>query len=214
MLMLEHKGIPYRTVTLRTGAQRMLRFAGFPGGTVPAMELDDGRRIQTSRAIARALEELEPEPPLFPADPDERRAVEEAERWADEVFQMAARRIALAASLHGRDGMVNRGGSGPLGPILFRRDDTRHLGTRLIGRFVFNVNPRTERELLSRLPAQLDRIDAWIDAGVLNGDRLNAADYAVATSVALLLYRRDLRADIAARPAGALVERVLPERRG
>jgi hypothetical protein len=57
----------------------------------------------------------------------------------------------------------------------------------------------------------LDRIDAWIGDGVLNGERLNAADYMIAPSVALLTYRPSLRESIAFRPTGALVDRVLAE---
>jgi glutathione S-transferase len=63
MLMLEHKGIPYRTITLPTGAQRMMRLARFPRSTVPAVVID-GERLQTNPAIARRLDDLEPDPPL------------------------------------------------------------------------------------------------------------------------------------------------------
>jgi hypothetical protein len=57
----------------------------------------------------------------------------------------------------------------------------------------------------------LDRIDAWIAEDVLNGEELNAADYMIVTSLALLMYRTDLEPQIASRPAGQLVDRVLPE---
>jgi glutathione S-transferase len=208
MLLLEHKRIPYRTRALPTGGQRLLRFRGFPGGTVPALVLD-GERIQTTRAMARRLEELKPDPPLYPSDPSLRREVEEAERWSDEVLQMVARRLAFAGSAHGLDGMHDRGRSGPLGRLLYKHDASRALAARLFGRFLFNVNPRTERRLLDQLPDHLDRIDAWIEQGVLGGDQLNAADYLIAPNLALLMYRLDLRDGIAARPAGRLVERVL-----
>jgi hypothetical protein len=46
---------------------------------------------------------------------------------------------------------------------------------------------------------------------VLNGPQLNAADFVIAPSLALIAYRLDLRAQIEARPCGAFVERVLPE---
>jgi hypothetical protein len=57
----------------------------------------------------------------------------------------------------------------------------------------------------------LDRIDAWIADGVLDAPQLNAADLIIAPSLALIAYRRDLRPQIEARPAGALLRRVLPE---
>ena len=57
----------------------------------------------------------------------------------------------------------------------------------------------------------LDEVDGLIDAGVLGGERLNAADMMIAPSLALLAYRRDLRPEIERRPAGALLDRLLPE---
>ncbi len=207
-LMFEHKRVPFRRVVVPSGLQRAVTgMLGFPGRTVPAVIHGD-RRIQTNRAIARFLDEVRPDPPLFPADPERRRAVEEAERWADEEFQMVARRIALASALHGPGAMSD---DGRLGPVLWRNPRVRRAGMRMVGRFVFNVHPRSEARLLAELPRLLDRIDAWIAAGVLGGEALNAADFAIASSVALLAYRPDLRADIEARPVGALVERILPE---
>jgi glutathione S-transferase len=94
-LMLERKAVEYRVVWLLlpfTGP--ILRLRGFGRRTVPALRID-GRRVQGSRAISAALDELRPEPRLFPADPAGRREVEEAERWGDEVLQPAARRIEI-----------------------------------------------------------------------------------------------------------------------
>jgi glutathione S-transferase len=233
MLALAHKRIEYRLVELPTGPHPFLvRLHGFPGhptpirsvdgrahaalalldrmGTVPALKFGSERE-QTNRKISRFLDRVQPEPALFPADPEQRRVVEEAELWADEAFQMAARRIVLAASLHGLDALGNRGGRGRLGPLLAGNEPMRMMGSRIAGRFAFRATADSERELLDGLPAMLETIDAWIAAGVLNGPALNAADFLIAPSLALLAYRRDLRAGIEARPAGALLERVLPE---
>lgn len=232
MLMLDHKGIPYRAVILPTGLHPMLlRLRGFPTnpvhrragdrrpsmlamadrlGTVPALDYG-GDRVQTNRDIARFLDRLRPDPPLFSADPERRPAIEEAERWGDEVFQMTARRLAFAALLHGRDGMIDRGNDGRLGPLLWRHETVRFVGAGMIGRLAFGASRATEPELLGSLPGMLDRVDGWIGAGVLNGEDLNAADFMIAPSLALLCYRRDLRAQVEARPAAELVERVLPE---
>jgi glutathione S-transferase len=233
MLLMEHKGIEYRPVELPTGLHpflvRLRGFAGNPApfrhvdddrphrmlamadrfGTVPAL-LIDGQRVQTNRKIARFLDRVHPDPPLFPSDPDQRRAIEEAERWGDEVFQMVARRLVLAARLGGRDTLINRADDGRLGPLLFRSQRLRLFATQGIARF-FGVDAAAVKELPAALPGMLDRIDGWIDAGVLNGNELNAADFMIAPSVALLTYRHDLRAEIERRPVIRLVDRLLPE---
>lgn len=66
-------------------------------------------------------------------------------------------------------------------------------------------------DLLAALPGMLDRIDAWIELQVLNGEHLNAADFMIVTSLALLYYRPDIRAELERRPAIRLLDRVLPE---
>jgi hypothetical protein len=68
-----------------------------------------------------------------------------------------------------------------------------------------------ERGLLAALPPMPDRIDAWIGAGLLDGEALNAAGFMIAPSLALLAYCLDLRAGIEACPMGALIDRLLPE---
>jgi glutathione S-transferase len=232
MLMLEHKGVAYRRIELPTGLHPVgVRLLGFDGsacpprrvgrrrppmvrladamGTVPALRVGD-RRMRTNHAIARFLDELAPRPPLFPAERDRRLLVEEAERWGDEVLQMAARRLVLAAVTHGRGALIEDGDVGRLGPLLFRRTAIRLAAVQVFGR-VFIANARTEAELLAALPEMLDRIDAWIADGILNGDQLNAADFMVASSLALLCYRADVRAEVARRPALGLVDRLLPE---
>jgi hypothetical protein len=123
---------------------------------------------------------------------------------------MAARRIALAAVMHGPDALVDRANDGPLGPLLWHSERLRFAGTRFLARYTFRARLRDEPELLDALPPMLDRIDAWIDAGVLNSDALNAADFMIVTSLALLSYRRDLHDEIRSRPGGDMVDRILP----
>src|SRR4051812_6394875 len=99
-LMLEAKGLDYKAIWLLPGLHPvLLRTRGFRGGTVPALKID-GRKLQHSRAIARAIEEVRPEPPLFPAEPERRLEVEEAERWAEETLQDVPRRIVRWLSVH------------------------------------------------------------------------------------------------------------------
>ena len=232
MLMLDYKQLPYRRVevptllhplavrlhgfdaggeTRRAGSGRPLPLrVGDHLGTVPALAAN-GDRISTNHRIARFLDERHPDPPLFPADPEQRSRVEEAERWANDELQMVARRILLPVALRDPSEASQAAGEGRLGHLLYRQEVARRLIIPMIGRLVFNVGSATEQETMAGLPAMLDRIDDWIDEGVLGGPQLNAADFMVAPSLALILYRPDVMPLFAGRPALELVDRLLPE---
>jgi len=64
---------------------------------------------------------------------------------------------------------------------------------------------------LAALPGMLQLVDDWIAEGVLGGEQPNAADLQIAASLRLLMTLRDLREPIAARPAGALAMRFVPD---
>jgi hypothetical protein len=61
-------------------------------GTLPVLDLD-GMRIVDSTRIIGALENRRPEPPLYPADPDERRRALELEDFFDEHAGHDMRRV-------------------------------------------------------------------------------------------------------------------------
>lgn len=205
-LMLEHKGIPFRQVTLAPGFHRAyVRLRGFPGDRVPAVRFADGSRAQGTRPLARALDAIRPEPRLVPDDP----RVEEAERWGDEVLQQWARRMVVEAGLRDPELLHKRGGAGRLGPLLTRRERSRRYLARGV-RMAFRMTPEQLRADQTRVGEMLDRVDGLIAEGVLNGERLNSADFQIATSLALVEYRLDVRDQLRARPAGELVERLLP----
>jgi glutathione S-transferase len=232
MLMLEHKQAPYRRVEIVTLLHSAaVRLHGFDAGgetraagtrrtlplrlgdllgTVPALAAGE-ERISTNHRIARFLDQRHPEPPLFPADPELRSAVEEAERWANETLQMEARRILLSAVLRDPSAYGRSAGDGRLGYLLYRHPLTRRVVVPLIARLVFATSPAADRDAVAGLPAMLDRIDGWIAQGVLGAEPLNAADFMVAPSLALILYRADVRPLFEGRPALELVDRLLPE---
>ena len=74
----------------------------------------------------------------------------------------------------------------------------------------FRVDAERRRRDPTRVPEMLDRVDAWVAEGVLNGQQLNCADFQIATSLALADYRLDVRPQMQGRPLYALIERVLP----
>jgi glutathione S-transferase len=211
-LMLEHKGIEFETVTLQPGEQAIrMRLAGFPGGTVPGVAIG-GRKVAGSRAIARLLDEVRPDPPLFPADPDARRAVEDAEAWGEEVLQPIPRRLLRWAVTRDRTvrAFMARGAGFPLpevtgwamlpvGVFYARRESALSTG-------------RIRRDF-SELPGHLERVDGWIADGVLGGEALNAADFQIGTTLRVMLNCGDYRPLLEGRPAAELARRVFPEYR-
>ena len=206
-LMLEAKGIPFRRVNFPPGAHRILvRVYGFSGDRVPAVKLDDGRRAQGTRELPRVLDEVQPEPRLVP---DDARALE-AEAWADEVLQQWARRMVASTGADDPDALAGRGAGGRLGPLLTRRERPRRAVARMV-LLAFRVTAAQRREDRERTGQILDRVDRWIEDGVLNGEVLHAADYAVASSLALVEYVEALRAELRRRASGALVDRVFSD---
>lgn len=197
-LMLDYKGVSYKLVKLPPGLHAFMMLAlGFETMGVPAIKVD-GRRVQGTRSISRALDELVPERALFPSDPAHRRAVEDSERWGEE-FQNATRRIFYCASRRDRKAflsvvMAERA----LAMRIFLR-----VGARLIIRLASGAHHASEdavREDVALLSERLDQIDAWIEEGRLNAPELNAADFQIAANVSALLKSEDLAPLIAGRP--------------
>jgi glutathione S-transferase len=209
-LMLRGKGVAYERKDLPLYFHRgLLRVLRFRGATVPALRLEDGRRVQTTRRIARALDAMRPDPPLVPADPARRARVEEIESWADGEFQQLARRMSYWA-LRRDAAAVDTYLEGT--PLILPRLLVRPAAPLII-RILAHDHDSTDaaiRQDLADLPRMLDRVDGWIAEGVLGGDPPNVADFQVATTLALLRTQDALRPAIDARPAGELAQRVAP----
>jgi glutathione S-transferase len=208
-LMLEQKGIAYkRTDLLPVISKAALRVLGFPGVTVPALKVE-GSKVQGSRQIARELERLRPEPPLFPADPERRAAVEAAERFGDEELQHPVRQLLWWSIKRDKAPLRSYSEGAKLGLPIGLAMKTAAPIVALSARF----NEATDdnaRAALAALPALLDKVDAWIGEGVINGAELNVADFQIAPSIGLAMTMDDLRPAIENRPAGALAKRVVP----
>jgi glutathione S-transferase len=178
---LELKGIPYKVFEWTPPTHAVGQRLIFGGRTVPGIRFEDGDRVLGSRAIMAELDRRVAEPPLYPDD-----RVREADRWGEQVFQPVARHIiwpSLAkdpVALHS----FQQGSRLPALPLPVMRDD------------------------LAALPEQLDRIDAWVAEGVLDGDGLNAADLQIGATLNLLMALDDLRPLIEPRPAGRLARRI------
>ncbi|MDX6607513.1 MAG: hypothetical protein QOD14_2053 [Solirubrobacterales bacterium] len=209
MLMLDRKGIPFKRVDLMPVISKgVLRTMRFPGNTVPALKLD-GSRVQGSREIARELDRIQPDPPLFPSDPDQRVKVEEAEAWGDE-FQQKPRQLSWWAFKRDRTPLASYSEGARLGIPVGLAVKTGGPLVAIAARLNESTDENVSSDLAS-LPADLDRIDRWIADGVMGGDEPNAADYQIAPSVRLAMTFDDLRPAIEPRPAGRLATRLIPE---
>ena len=207
--MLKHKGIEYkRTDLLPVISKGVLRAVGFPGITVPALKIE-GSKVQGSRQIARELERLRPAPPLFPAEPEKRSAVEEAERFGDEELQHPIRQILWWGIKKDREPLRSYSEGAKIGMPIGLAMKTAAPIVALSARFN-EASDENARKAVATLPALLDKVDAWVESGVLNGEQLNAADFQIAPSLGLAMTLDDLRPTIENRPAGALAKRLVP----
>lgn len=209
-LMLERKGIAYKRVDLiPVVSKAVLKAQRFPAVTVPALKLD-GRRVQGTRAIAEALDELVPDPALIPADPLLRAKVDEADRWADVELQELARRTLWWALKRDRAPMATYAEGARMGVPVSLAVKTGQPIVALAARFNRATDDNVRADLAA-LPEALDRIDALIADGVIGNETPNIADYQVASSVRLLLTLADLRPVVEGRPAGRHAMRIAPD---
>jgi glutathione S-transferase len=206
--MLEHKGIDFELVNFPPLTQPIaLRALGFRGRKVPALKID-GRRIQGSVDISRALEELKPEPPLFPGD--RRSAVEEAEAWGERELQPLPRRFfrwGLAAKPDLRRWIVANVAKMPAPGVT----SALMLPQVLYFQRVSKATDDYTREGVQRLPELLDHADALIADGTIGRPgEPNAADFQIASTIAVLRVFADVRPEVEGRPSAELAQRIFP----
>jgi glutathione S-transferase len=182
------KGLEYERVDLTPGAHtdEIERIYGTGRTTVPGLTID-GEPVHGSRAILARLEQLAPEPALYPAD--RRDAVIEAERWGDDELQDLGRRLPWGA-LHFRpESLGTFGGAGALdGP-------GTDFAIRVI-RGTWKYHGLTAERLhddLAGLPEKLARIEQFAADGVIDGPDPTAADLQIGATVRVLATVGDLQ---------------------
>ncbi len=196
----EIKGLPLKRIELPISMQPVIMKPLFGDRTVPGVRFEDGEKVQGSCAILRALEQRVASPPLYDG-PAGAAAIEEAERWGNDVFQAVPRRMLWAAftkyprSMHG----FQEGARSPKLPMPVVVALSKVVLP--IERRLNNVDEATVRADLAALPGYLDQVDQYIADGVLNGEQPNAADLQIAPTLRLLYALEDVRPLIDGRPA-------------
>ena len=203
---IKFKGLAYEKIDLPAGehVNAMQEIYGEGHTTVPGLVVD-GEPVHGSRAITAKLEEIAPDPPLFPAEIAE--AVREAERWGDEELQQLGRNLAWGA-LHFRpESMGNMGGAGQLDPA----------GTDFAIKYVrasWKYHGLTAVQIaadLEALPAKLDHVDELAAAGTIGGDTPTAADLQIGSTLRVFTIIGDLDELMADRPAREIATRWFPD---
>ncbi|MDP9189012.1 MAG: glutathione S-transferase N-terminal domain-containing protein [Actinomycetota bacterium] len=203
---LRLKRLAYERVELQPGkhVETMQEIYGDGNSTVPGLLVGDDP-VHGSRPILARLEQIAPDPSLFP-DPiaDD---VREAERWGDEELQDVGRRMSWGA-LHFRpEAMGTFGDAGTLDPA----------GTDFAIRFLraawkyHSITAERLADDLAGLPAMLAHVDELAAEGLIGGEAPNAADLQIGATLRVLLSVGDVSALLEGRPAAEIARRWFPE---
>ncbi|MCU0313300.1 MAG: glutathione S-transferase [Solirubrobacteraceae bacterium] len=203
---LRFKGLEAEIVTLTPGEHGDVieELYGAGNRTVPGL-LVDGEPVHGSMAILERLEQLVPEPTLYP-EPIAA-AVREAERWGDAELQDLGRRLPWGA-LHFRPEAAGTFGGAPaLDPA---GTDFAIRAARAAWRY-HGITAVRLAEDLAGLPAKLDHVDALAADGIVGGATPTAADLQIGATLRVLLTIGDLRPLFEGRPAEQLARRWFPD---
>jgi glutathione S-transferase len=159
--------------------------------TFPVLELD-GRAVGGSTRIIAELERLHPDPPLYPADPDERRRALELVEFFDTELGPSIRRVAFNALLSDRDGAVADLTKGHR--LAARAMTVAYPVVRPVYEARYGASAARTGEGLEKTWAALDRVEAE-RAGRehLVGDTFGAADLTAAALFSSLLQPPELQ---------------------
>jgi glutathione S-transferase len=207
---LDLKGLEFEKVALgMPHNDEMERLYGAGNTTVPGLTIDGEERVHGSIAILERLEQLEPEPPLYP-EPIAG-AVREAERWGDDELQDLGRRLPWGA-LHFRPEAVGTFAE-PRKPLDPAGTDFAIRLLRAMWKY-HRISAERLAEDLRGLPAKLDHVDQLASEGVIGGDEPTAADLQIGATLRVLFTVGDLLPLLEGRPAEAIARRWFPDYAG
>jgi glutathione S-transferase len=182
---LDHKRIPHRRRSLLPMGPRSLWFSR-GAGTLPALDLDGERIVDSTRIIA-ALEERHPDPLLYPADPREREHALALEDFFDEHAGHDVRRLGFMESWDETEFGARMFTTDQPAPIGFAVRKVAPVIRPVLWRFVdrrYGFDATSFENSKQALRAALDRIEAERSGGpYLAGDSFTVADL---TAAALL----------------------------
>jgi glutathione S-transferase len=182
---LAHKRVPHRRRSPLPGGHMAIALGLTRGETksFPILQLD-GRTIHDSTAILAALEQRYPDPPLYPADPDERRRALELEDFFDEELGPYTRLLPFHELINEPEMFAEVASEAVPGP-LGRAKGFIGFYARTYASLRFGANDTAKAETArAKIVAAMDRLDAELAAngsGYLVGDDFSVADIAAAS---------------------------------
>jgi glutathione S-transferase len=197
------KGAEHELVMLAGGEHNAIieEIYGEGNRTAPGITID-GRSAHGSRAALDLLEQVVPEPALYPEERGEE--IREAERWGDEELQDLGRWFTWGAmyfrpeyfgTFFGGEDVLDPAGTDHA--IRFVRAAWRYHGLDAV----------KLAEGLAAFPAKLDHVDELISEGLLDGERPNAADLQIGATLRVILNVADIAPLNEGRPAGRMARR-------
>jgi len=182
---LDYKGVAHVRRAVTPGLQGLTARRLRAGRTVPILEMN-GRAIGDSTKIIEEIERRWPEPPLYPADREERSRALDLEDYFDEQCGRDARRVLFNDNLAEPETFL----------AMFYGADRPQIGllemlTPLFCHFVklrFQLRPETVEESREKVRAAFDKIEADVGpSGYLVGESFTVADLTAASILGLLV---------------------------
>jgi glutathione S-transferase len=182
---LAHKGVPHRRRSPLPGSHMAVALALTRGRekTFPILQLD-GRTIGDSTAIIAALEQRYPEPPLYPAGPEQRRRALGLEEFFDEELGPYARFLPFHELVNEPEifaEVASEAVPGPLG----KAKPLVGLYARTYASLRFGVRDKGAAQVArEKIYAAMDRLDAELaasESGYLAGESFSVADLTAAS---------------------------------
>ncbi|NDG73869.1 MAG: glutathione S-transferase family protein [Synechococcaceae bacterium WB8_1B_136] len=198
-LVLAAKRLPYTTVEVTPGLGQVELFRLSGQRQVPVL-VDGAEVLADSSTIAAHLERTQPEPPLLPADPQERARVLLLEDWADTALAAGARLALVQAAA--ADPVLRSGLLPDATPAALRS-----LVGALPSGVLAGVGQVIDHGGLQQLRRNLEQLTLLLtDRPYLVGDQLSLADLAVAAQLSLLLFPASAGAPLAGRGVAGLAD--------
>src|SRR4051812_26296302 len=182
---LDYKGVAHVRRAVTPGLQELTARRLRAGRTVPVLEMN-GRAIGDSTKIIEEIERWWPEPPLYPADPEERRRALDLEDYFDERCGPDARRVLLNDNLAEPETFL----------AMFYGADRPRVGlletlTPLLLQVVkrrFQIPPETVEASRAKVRAAFDKLEADVGpSGYLVGESFTVADVTAASILGLIV---------------------------